>query len=91
MGSRPEFIADADAWKREIADEHWKKGQAFELKRAWEDVKQSEFSAAEVEAARRAKAVSKKKQQRRRVPGRVTSELAEPHALARMRGLLGEI
>ena len=63
----------------------------------WPDVL-AKVSAAELEVAtersataRRAVVASKTKKQRRSVPGRLTSELESPHALARMRGLLGEI
>ena len=58
----------------------------------------AKVAAAEVEvltersaAGRRAVVASKTRQQRRRPPGRLTSELTEPHALERMRGLLCEI
>lgn len=79
-------MADADAWKMAIADAHWKKGQADALEREWEDV-----SAAEVEAARRKKGAKKENDKNRSGTRGVASELASSHALARMRGLLGEI
>ena len=73
-------MEDPDAWKTEIADAQWKKGRADAQKRGWKDVKPSEFSAAEAQAAREAQAAIKKREQQR---------LARLAHLARMRWLLG--
>ena len=81
-------MADRDAWKREHADEMWRKGKADAERRGWADVKPRELSAAEVEAARKKKeeAARKKKEQGRTA---LPTSNANLSVLADMRRSLG--
>jgi hypothetical protein len=92
-------MEDPDAWKHKIADPHWKQGIADAKKRYEAEMaaRQAQAAIKKKEESDRLKAVKPVAVPARTKRGRgmfgrfVQSELGEPHALARMRGLLCDV
>lgn len=88
----PDILQKLAAAEQEVAAERGRviaEGEEKETKRQAERDRLTAVAAGT--SAKTKPAASKTKEQRRRMPGRLSSELASPYALERMRGLLREV